>query len=183
MSYLSRIMRWLSENLPTILTVARDSNQHCPAFGCSPIQVAIIHSSVETIADSWIKVLWSIPMSFIKRVDPEIVHALEFNTPERFIAIGDDPPRAREITNAQKQALFATLPPTEVTIEERSIAGAGWRNPHRHLSAAKSGATRGTALAAWRRLHRWHSARRCARHRLRRACGLYRRIRGIPPGA
>ena len=62
-------------------------------------------------------------MSFINRVDPEIVHALEFNTPERFIAIGDDPPRAREMTNAQKQALFATLPPTDVTIEESTIAG------------------------------------------------------------
>ena len=62
-------------------------------------------------------------MSFIDRVDPEIVHALEFNPAERFIAIGDDPPLAREMTNAQKQAMFAALPPTDVTIEETSIAG------------------------------------------------------------
>ena len=44
-------------------------------------------------------------MSFIDRVDPEIVHALEFNPPERYIAIAEDPPLAREMTNAQKQAM------------------------------------------------------------------------------
>ena len=62
-------------------------------------------------------------MSFIDRVDPEIVHALEFNPAERYIAIAEDPPKAREMTNAQKQAMFAALPPTDVTIEETSIVG------------------------------------------------------------
>lgn len=62
-------------------------------------------------------------MSILDRIDPEIAHALDINPAERFIAISEDPPKAREMTNAQKQAMFAALPPTDVTIEETSISG------------------------------------------------------------
>jgi len=62
-------------------------------------------------------------MSFIDRIDPTIAHALATYPAERYIAIGDDPPKAREMTEAINREMRANLPPTDVTIEERTISG------------------------------------------------------------
>ena len=62
-------------------------------------------------------------MSYIDRIDPEVAHAIHFNPPERYIAIGEDPPKAREMTVADNLEMRANLPPTDVTIEERTIPG------------------------------------------------------------
>ena len=35
-------------------------------------------------------------MSFVDKIDPEIVHALATYPAERYIAIGEDPPKARD---------------------------------------------------------------------------------------
>ena len=62
-------------------------------------------------------------MSYIDRIDPEVAHAIHFNPAERYIAIGEDPPKAREMTIAINLEMRANLPPTDVTIEERTIPG------------------------------------------------------------
>ena len=62
-------------------------------------------------------------MSFIDNLDPEVAHALGTYPAERYIAIGEDPPKAREMTEAINRAMRASLPPTDVTIRELSIAG------------------------------------------------------------
>lgn len=62
-------------------------------------------------------------MPFIDQVDPEIVGALNSYTAERYRAIGDDPPKAREMTDAVNRESRANLPPTDVTITELSIPG------------------------------------------------------------
>ena len=62
-------------------------------------------------------------MSFYDKLDPEIAHAIHFMTAERYIAVGDDPPKARAMTIAQNLEMRASLPPTDVTIEERAIPG------------------------------------------------------------
>lgn len=62
-------------------------------------------------------------MSFSDRIDPEIVHALATYPAERYIAIGEDPPKAREMTEAINREMRANLPPTDVTIEEMTIPG------------------------------------------------------------
>ncbi len=63
-------------------------------------------------------------MPFVDQVDPELVDALDFFPAELLTAIGDDPPKAREmfqpIWNAQSEELLKT----KVTIEERTIVGA-----------------------------------------------------------
>jgi acetyl esterase/lipase len=64
-------------------------------------------------------------MSFIDQIDPEIVHAVDLMPAERFIAIWEDPPKARQMTEDFKRAAFAALPPTDVTITEMSIPGQG----------------------------------------------------------
>ncbi len=62
-------------------------------------------------------------MSFIDKIDPEVVHAIYEHPPERYIAIGDDPPLAREMTLESNLEMRAGLPPTDVTIEELTIPG------------------------------------------------------------
>lgn len=62
-------------------------------------------------------------MSFIDRIDPEVAHAIYEHPPERYVAIGDDPPLAREMTLASNLEMRAGLPPTDVTIEEITIPG------------------------------------------------------------
>ena len=62
-------------------------------------------------------------MSFIDRIDPEVVHAINEVPAERFVAIGEDPPLAREMTRAMNLEMRASLPPTDVTIEEMTIPG------------------------------------------------------------
>ena len=62
-------------------------------------------------------------MSFVDRIDPEVVHALDTYPAERYIAIGEDPPKAREMTEAINREMRANLPPTDVIIEEMTITG------------------------------------------------------------
>ncbi len=62
-------------------------------------------------------------MSFIDRIDPEVAHAIYEHPPERYIAIGDDPPLAREMTLASNLEMRASLPLTDVTIKETTIPG------------------------------------------------------------
>jgi len=62
-------------------------------------------------------------MSFIDRIDPELVGAVDAMPAERFVAIGEDPPRARQLTEEYQSKLRAALPPTEVTLEETAFAG------------------------------------------------------------
>lgn len=62
-------------------------------------------------------------MSFYDKLDPEIAHAIHFMPAERYVAVGDDPPKARAMTIAQNLEMRASLPPTDVTIEERMIPG------------------------------------------------------------
>lgn len=62
-------------------------------------------------------------MSFIDQIDPEVLHALDTYPAERYIAIGEDPPKAREMTEAINREMRANLPPTDVNIEEITISG------------------------------------------------------------
>ena len=62
-------------------------------------------------------------MSFLDQVDPEIVGALDSHQAERYRAIGDDPPKGREMTDEVNRESRAKLPPTEVEISELTIAG------------------------------------------------------------
>lgn len=62
-------------------------------------------------------------MSFIDQVDPEIVGALTAHQAERYRAIGDNPLKAREMTDAVNRESRASLPPTEVEISELTIPG------------------------------------------------------------
>ena len=62
-------------------------------------------------------------MSFIDRIDPELVHALDLMPAERFAAIGEDPPKARQLTEEYQSKLRDALPNTDVTIEETSFPG------------------------------------------------------------
>lgn len=62
-------------------------------------------------------------MSFIDRVDTELVPALDLFPAELIRAIGDDPPAARAMLAGLMEAMVDALPPTDVTIEERVIPG------------------------------------------------------------
>ncbi len=62
-------------------------------------------------------------MSFIDRVDLELLPALDLFPAELMTAIGDDPPAARAMLEPLLAAMAEMLPPSEVTIEERSIPG------------------------------------------------------------
>ena len=62
-------------------------------------------------------------MSFIDRIDPELVHAVDLMPAERFVAIWEDPPKARQMTEDFHRAMADALPPTDVTITEIVIAG------------------------------------------------------------
>ncbi len=62
-------------------------------------------------------------MSFYDKLDPEIAHAIHFMPAERYIAVGADPPKARAMTEAFNRAMRANRPPSDVSIEERTIPG------------------------------------------------------------
>jgi len=62
-------------------------------------------------------------MSFVDQVDPEIARGLDFFPVELMNAVGDDPPKAREMYQPIWDALADDLQPSEVTIEERTIPG------------------------------------------------------------
>ncbi len=62
-------------------------------------------------------------MSFTDHIDPEVLHALDTYPAERYIAVGDDPPKARAMTEAINREMRANLPPTDVTIKELTIPG------------------------------------------------------------
>lgn len=68
-------------------------------------------------------------MSFIDQIDPEVRHALDTYPAERYIAIGEDPPKARAMTEAINREMRAKLPPTDVRIEETTIPGDGCEIP------------------------------------------------------
>ena len=62
-------------------------------------------------------------MAFIDQIDPEVLHTLDMYPAERYIAIGEDPPLARAMTEAVNREMRANLPPTDVTISEITIPG------------------------------------------------------------
>ena len=62
-------------------------------------------------------------MAFEDRIDPELRDYLTVFPAELFTACGDDPPAARAMIDPLLQAMAEQLPPTDVTIEERSIPG------------------------------------------------------------
>ena len=62
-------------------------------------------------------------MSFLDQVDPEIVGALDAYQADRYRAIGDDPPKGREMTDAVNREMRASLPPSDVQITEFKIPG------------------------------------------------------------
>ena len=62
-------------------------------------------------------------MDFLATLDPEIVDSLEAIPAEMISAVGDDPNQAREMFEGFKAMIADMLPPTEVTIEERTIPG------------------------------------------------------------
>lgn len=62
-------------------------------------------------------------MPFIDLVDPELLDALDFFPVELMTAIGDDPPKAREMFQPLWDALADELLESPVTIEERTIPG------------------------------------------------------------
>ena len=68
-------------------------------------------------------------MSFIDRIDPELVHAVDLMPAERYVAIWEDPPKARRMTEEFQRAMIDALPPTEVTIEETSFPGSDCEIP------------------------------------------------------
>ncbi len=47
-------------------------------------------------------------MSYTDRIDPEILHALDTYPAERYIAVGDDPPLARQMTEAINREMRAS---------------------------------------------------------------------------
>ncbi len=61
-------------------------------------------------------------MSFLDQVDPELVHAVHLMPAERFAAIGEDVPKARQMTEEYQSRLRGALPSTDVTIEETAFA-------------------------------------------------------------
>lgn len=62
-------------------------------------------------------------MPFIDLIDPELVEALDFFPAELMTAIGDDPPKAREMFQPLWDAQADDLEDSPVTIEERAIPG------------------------------------------------------------
>ena len=62
-------------------------------------------------------------MDFMATLDPEVVPGLELIPAEMITAVGDDPPLARQMIAAMLEQLADLLPPSEVSVEERSIAG------------------------------------------------------------
>lgn len=62
-------------------------------------------------------------MSFIDSLDPEVAHAIATFPAERYIAIGEDPPLARRMTEEVNSVMRASLPPTDVQISDSAIPG------------------------------------------------------------
>ncbi len=62
-------------------------------------------------------------MSFVDKVDPELLDALDFFPAELMTAIGEDPPKAREMFQPIWDELADELKASPVTIEERTIPG------------------------------------------------------------
>ena len=62
-------------------------------------------------------------MPFVDRLDPEIAPVLGLFPAEMITAIGDDPPTARAMLDEVMKAMADMLPPSDVTIEERTIPG------------------------------------------------------------
>ena len=62
-------------------------------------------------------------MSYIDRINPEVRPGFGLYPAERFIAVGEDPPLAREMTEAINSVMRANLPPTDVAITETVIPG------------------------------------------------------------
>ena len=50
-------------------------------------------------------------MSFVDRIDPEVVHALDTYPAERYIAIGDDPPRGAKDDGSDQPRDACQSPP------------------------------------------------------------------------
>lgn len=62
-------------------------------------------------------------MGLISKLDPELVPGLDVFPAEMYAAIGDDPPSARQMFDDLMAAMADLIPPSEVTIEERTISG------------------------------------------------------------
>ena len=62
-------------------------------------------------------------MTFTERVDPELRPGLELFPAELISAIGDDPHTGKAMTAELLAVMAEQLPPTDVSIEERTIAG------------------------------------------------------------
>lgn len=63
-------------------------------------------------------------MDFLSSLDPEVVAGLELIPAEMITAVGDDPPLARQMIAGMLEQLADLLPPSEVSVEERTIPGA-----------------------------------------------------------
>ena len=97
-------------------------------------------------------------MSFLDQVHPEIVGALDAHQAERYRAIGDDPPKGREMTDAVNRETRASLPPTEVEITEITIPGPDCEIPLAIYQPPGRRPARGTALVSRWWLYRWRRA-------------------------
>ena len=62
-------------------------------------------------------------MAFLDRIDPQLVHAVDLMPAERYVAIWEDPPKARQLTEEYQSKLRKALPRTDVTIEESTFPG------------------------------------------------------------
>ena len=62
-------------------------------------------------------------MSFSDQIDPDVLHALDTYPAERYIAVGEDPLLARQMTEAINREMRANLPPTDIEITETTIPG------------------------------------------------------------
>ena len=62
-------------------------------------------------------------MSFIDSLDPEVAHAIDAYPAERYVAVGENPPLARKMTEELNSAMRANLPPTDVTITDSAMPG------------------------------------------------------------
>ena len=60
-------------------------------------------------------------MDFLEKIDPELAPGLEAVPEEMVTAIGDNPPAAREMFAAMLDQIAEMLPPTDVSIEEKTI--------------------------------------------------------------
>ena len=78
-------------------------------------------------------------MDFLASLDPELTAGLALVPAEMITAVGDDPPLARQMIAGMMEQLAELLPPSEVAIEERAIAGPGGDLPIVIYQPAKAG--------------------------------------------